>query len=268
MIRDLLLLLPYGIVAGMVWFGRTYLARRVEEAARGAVDIAVGERLATYKHGLDLQLEAHRSAIASQAEEARRLVIREQERFSRDYSLYAEERNRAYAATYAEFEKAFGAFARHFADITVDRDFSRSPDADLRDLAARLEHISAAERASLLELLDMKKIREAGALGTRLFKKDALRQANYAYSAFRNATILNSLYLSRAVTEQLERAAELLAPLTVFADELIEEERIDYRDRRVLSSKIKELRERGADLRVQMRTEMQSGFHGPPDPSV
>ena len=260
MVRDFILAFPYLIVAAIAWFGRTYLAKRVSEAARGAVDISVGQKLADYNHGLDRRLEEHRSSLAAQGEEMRKLVLQEHERFTRDYSLYAEERNRAYAITYAEFEKTFGSFSRHFADFTEERDFSRSPELDLRDLAERLELVSVAERNELKQLLDTGETREAGTLATKLHKRDALRQANRTFVQFRNSTILNSLYFSEEVMALVEQVVVALAPFSVYADELIENGTIEFPQRRELSKRVAELRALGAKLRTHMQQDMRSGF--------
>jgi hypothetical protein len=99
------------VVALVAWLLPKYIERRVTEAARGAVDLAVGRSLADYKLALDKQLESHRHDLTTSIEGLRQALAIDRERYSREYGLFATKRNELYAETFALLEKARGSCA-------------------------------------------------------------------------------------------------------------------------------------------------------------
>ena len=242
----------------------TLLPKYLERRVTGAVDVTIGKTLAEHRHTLDRQLEDYRNDLTAQLEVVKQTLAFQRERFSQDYGLFAARRNEIYAETYSLLERARGAFGAHFSALLVTRDFGRSPEPDLRHLASYLTRISEDERAGLLALLDSARVREAGALGTQLFERDALRRAQDDFSAFRNASVIHSLYFSVVVEEIVTAAMQPLALLSVFADERIAEERYrEGRDYRRSSEAMKEVDSIVGRLRRQMREEMRAGFASP-----
>lgn len=222
-----------------------YLERRVAEAARGAVDVSVGKTLETLRHSL----------------------ASERERNSKDYSLFAESRNRVYAETYSLFQKSFGHYADHFASVTSYTDFRGSPADDLRQLAKALEPLSESERKAFRELIDTD-LEASQRMANALSERASLRTANRAFAEFRNAAILHALYFSTALDAVLATAIKTLAPLSFYAQELIDEGEparasvAEYRERALLIDKVDAI---GAELRTLMRAEMQAGFQSRSD---
>jgi len=245
------------IVLAVAWLLPKYIERCVTEAARGAVDIAVGKSLADYKLNLDKQLEIHRRDLTAGMEGLRQALAIDRERYSRDYGLFATKRNEVYAETFALLEKARGAYASKFAKLLSYRDFSRSPKADLVNLANRLELISASERQRLNSLIESDDLDKARKLANNLNERDELRRANRTFMEFRNACTLNALYFSPAIDALLAQALRPLGMLSIFADEIIDEEEFKRGDAYPHVEKVDELT---ATIRNLMREEMQEGF--------
>lgn len=243
-LRDLweFLVLPFAGYLGLRW-----LERRVTESARGAVDVAVGKALADYKHPLDAQLEDIKQSLS---------LVRE--RYSRDYALFAERRNVAYAEIYSLMEVAHGGFAPHFQLIRSSIVYDESPEADLRHVAARLELVSEDNRKRLNDLIDAKEIKAAGRLATQLVQHEKLRRANQASNDFRNASILNSLYCTDAIEELLGQARQALGLLEIYAEEILDGE--PPIDQRTAHAKIGEVKVLVLRVRNAMRAEMRAGF--------
>lgn len=238
-----------GAIGLATWLLPKYLVRRVEEAARGAVDVSVGRTLAEHRYSLDRQLEEYRLGLSAQIE-----------RTSKDYGLFAEKRNEIYAETYSLFEKARGGYAGHFASLIQTRDFSRSPEADLRHLTKSLEYITEGERQSLSDALDMQNWGKAREIANEIYERDSLRRANNAFYELKRAWVINALYFSTAVNDVILEAVQILASLSVFADEIIEEGksvRITTEDRRNRAGKVEKLDALAPRLRNAMRDEMQ-----------
>jgi hypothetical protein len=211
---------------------------------------------------LDRQLEEHRTNLTQQLEGVRQTLALERDRYSHDYSLFAARRNEVYAETYALLERARGAFGAQFSKLIAVRDFKGAAAVDLRHLATTLTRISENERRRLLELLDTSgMLPAAGELATRLYEKDALRRANDDFSAFRNATVLHSLYFTPTVEDILDKARESLALLSVFTDERIDEE--EPREYKKPAETMRTVDRIASELRHQMRAEMQAGFKPP-----
>lgn len=244
----------------ILWLGLRWLERRVVESARGTVEVAVGKALTEHKHLLDKQLAEHTALISRELEGVKQSLALTRERYAKDYGLFAERRNQIYSETYSLLEVAHGALAAHFGLVTEDRVFDRSPAADLRHLAKRLTQISEAEREQLNHHISANELVRAGELGTTLFKKDALRNAQIAGRAFRNASVLHSLYFSPAVEEILEKARLPVSMLEIYADEAIDGE---SPPRKEAAERVKELKSVCVQLRDTMRAEMQAGFSTP-----
>lgn len=249
-----------GAIALASWLLPKYLERRVAEAARGAVDVSVGKTLADHRHSLDRQLEEYRLGLTGQIEQLRHALAGERDRSSKDYGLFAERRNQVYAETYSLFEKARGGFAGHFATLIQTREFKGASEPDLRHLTKSLELITEGERDSLSGALSMHQLDKAGQIATVLFERDSLRRANQAFYEFKRAWVLHALYFSSQVSDVLGEAIQTLAPLSVFADELIEEggrDRITTKDRRRRADLVEKLDSLSPRLRNAMRGEMQ-----------
>ena len=258
MMEHALSLVVLGAIGLATWLLPKYLERRVAEAARGAVDVSVGKKLGEHRHTLDKQLEEYRVGLSTQIEQLRHSLAGERERSSKDYGLFAERRNVVYAETYALFEKARGGFAGHFNPILIKANFSRSPEADLKNVANKLERISEGERESLKGAITMHKWGEARELANVLYERDGLRRANDAFNEFQRAAVVHALYFSTAVDDVLVEASQALATLSVYADELIKEgsESMTFEDRKDRSENMSTLRSISARLREAMRKEM------------
>jgi hypothetical protein len=239
-----------------------YLSKRVEEAARGAVDLSVGRELAEHRLTLDKQLEDYRTDINRQLEVVRHSFASERERYSKDYGLFAESRNKVYAETYASFEAVRGAYHQHFAVVTETTDFSRSPAEDLRHTLASLTQISQSERSALLTQIE-NDVSAARATTNLLFVRSSLREANQKFIEFKNAWVLNALYFSPVLNAKLSEAMKPLVSLHFAADEMIE---ANIRGRRLASGYkdrselVKQLASLSEQMRDTMRAEMQAGF--------
>ena len=149
--------------------------------------------------------------------------------------------------------------ANHFATLTEPPDFRAAAEADLRHLARKLERISEGERQNLVNALDMHHWADARQLASELFERDSLRGANEAFRDFRIAWVLHALYFSPEVGGVLSEAAQTLAHLSVFADEVI---RAGHReatpaDRKSRLHHVDKLDELSTQLRSVMRAEMQ-----------
>lgn len=236
-------------VALATWLLPKYLVRRVEEAARGAVDLSVGKKLAEHGHLLTQQIETLRHSLAT-----------EREKQSKDYALFAESRNRIYAEVYALFEKVRGHYAFHFSAFRNYQDYSNSPEADLRDIAQRLERLTEGERKDFVEQLDRGELDAARQTANTLVERDSLRRANREFVDFKNACVVHALYLSSAVEAVTDDGIKALAVFTVHADRMIEEGRRppayrgEFQDR---SSEIDATDAISARMRDAMRAEMR-----------
>jgi len=246
-----------GIVALLAWLLPKYVERRVTEAARGVVDVTVGKILVDYKLGVDKQLETYRAELIAKMEDLRQGLAFDRERHSRDYGLFATKRNELYAETFSLLEKARGGFRSKFAKLLSYRDFSRSSKMDLRDLAGKLELVSASERQQLKDTLDADNIEKARELAGVLNERDELRRANRSFFDLRNAVTLNALYYSPAVDTLLSLALQPLAVLSTMADEMIAGDDIKRREAYAHVSELDDVVNR---LRSTMREEMQAGF--------
>jgi hypothetical protein len=260
MMEHVLSVVTLGVISLTVWLLPKYLERRVAEAARGAVDLSVGKTLADHRHSLDVRLEEYRQGLTGQIEQLRHGLATERDRSSKDYGLFAERRNEIYAETYSLFEKARGGYASHFDSLISTRDFSQSPEADLRHLARHLRRITEGERESLVSALDMHNWADARKIANEIFERDSLRRANDAYGEFRSAWVLHALYFSTEVNGILTEASQVLGHLSVFAHEVIEEghrARPTPADRKSRLDYVNETDEISAQLRTAMRSEMQ-----------
>jgi transposase len=85
--------------------------------------------------------------------------------------LFAGRRNRIYARVYALFEKVRGHYSFHFAAFRNYRDYSQSPVADLRDIAARLELVTENERTTFVDQPDRGELDEARRTANTLGRK-------------------------------------------------------------------------------------------------
>jgi len=242
------------------WLLPKYLERRVGEAARGAVDKSVGTALAEHRHSLDKQLEDHRALLAAQSESVRQALAIQRERYARDYGLFAERRNAVFAEVFGLYEQARGNFARHFASLIVSQDLGSASYADLCALTGELEQITAGERASLQSALTQGDLEPARKIATKLVDRDGLRRANVSFQLFKNASVLHALYFTPALDATLKRAIDILAKLSIFADEAISGEHPRGSNRRHCSDLVRELDSISSQLRSEMRAEMQGGF--------
>lgn len=226
-------LVASGLLASF-WLLPKYLEKRVTEAARGAVDIAVGKQLADHQQGLAM----------------------ERERYARDYGLFASKRNEVYAGTFSLLEQARGYYAPHFASLSSHTDFSRSGSQDLVRLADALEFLSETERVSLKELT-RSDVTAAGQLANSLKRRNDLRHANRVFGEFRNSLVLNALYFDERVETALDGALEALAKISTLADELIEGETVSYKDRVPVFN---DLENATKQVRLLMSAEIRAGF--------
>jgi hypothetical protein len=236
-------------IAAAYRFLPKYIETRVTAAAKGVVDERVGKALAEHRHELDKQLERHRGLLA-----------REEERYSRDYGLFATKRNEVYAATFGDLEKARGLFGPHFSIIRIGPDFSRKAEADLANFATTDPDVGPGERERLLELLKSSaRLDEARELAARLYDQASLRRAHAAFRDFKNTVVLNTLYYSPDVDRLIGEAIGVLARMAAWAFDLDHLERQDWEE---LGKLLSELAEVAARLRDAMRSEMQAGFRG------
>lgn len=239
-------------IALAAWLLPKYLVRRVEEAARGAVDISVGKKLAEHGHLLSQQIETLRHSLAT-----------ERERQSQDYALFVGRRNRIYAKIFSLFEKVRGHYSFHFAAFRNYRDYSRSPEADLRNIAASLQVVTDDERRTFVEQLDRGELEAARQTANTLVERDSLRRANREFVDFKNACIVHRLYLSPAVEAVIEEAARALALFSIHAESMIEEGRRppayreEFKDR---SDEIDAMDGISARMREIMRAEIQGSI--------
>lgn len=224
-----------------------YLEAKVTEAARGAVDAQVGKVLAEHAHELDKRLEEFRKDLALQ-----------QDRYSRDYALFAGRRNEVYAETYGLLEKARGLFAPHLSTITVRPDFSITFGADLISFANSDPDIGPAERETLLDYLKGEgELEQARKFAAETYEKASIRRAQAAFRDFKNACVLNALYYSPPVDGDLTRAVTCLASVAAWA---VDTDRLDRVRLETRTAKLAELDGIAADIRRTMRAEMQAGF--------
>jgi hypothetical protein len=267
------------VLAGLVlaaWLLPKYLERRVTAAAQGAVDERVGKVLADHRHDLDKQLEVHRSALSRELEEFRQSLGLRAHRFTQDYALFASRRNQVYAEVYALLEKARGMFSPYFSVIRMGPDFSRAGALDLMGFAKTKEHLAERERAELGELAE-NDIGRARELAAELQEKIGLRAAHVAFRDYKNACVLEALYLGPEVDALVNQSIANLAALASRSIDLEHLERVDYNERAGL---LRALESTTGALRSAMRTEMQAGFAsaatdaappptpGPPTPSA
>jgi len=247
------------------WLLPKYLAARVTQAAKGAVDERVGKALAEHQHELDKQLEIYRIAVLREGDAFRQALGLQAARYSQDYALFATKRNEVYAETYAAFERARGGFAPHFSAITMSPDFSHSAAADLDKFRAS-EHISEGERAELSDLLQRQQLDAARRLADTLYKKVSLRKAHIAFRDFKNVCVLNALYYSREVDRVLQEAISVLARMAAYSIDLDSLERAQYDEKQKLLTQLDAV---SGTVRETMRAEMQAGFHtGNPEGSA
>lgn len=212
-----------------------YLERRVTEAARGAVDVAVGKALA--EHG--------------------QILAKERERFSRDYGLFAEKRNAVYAEAYSLLTHALGSYAPYFRrGLTSHPDFNSTPERELHAFVLELEFVSESERRDVSTLLTRDLAQGRKALEA-LHRKSALRQANSKFTEFKNWVVLNALYFDREVEAAIDAVLRPMALLSIHASELIAGDDIPYRER---TKAFDEAEQASTGLRELMRMEMRAGF--------
>jgi len=218
-----------------------FVRERVKNLARETTDKA----LADYKHTQDQTLAQ---------------ITAGHQRRLHEFGLFAQRRNEVYAETYSLLEKARGGYASHFDSLISTRDFSDSPEADLRNLAKNLRRITEGERESLTNALDMNRRDEAGKIANEIYERDSLRRANDAFGEFRGAWVLHALYFSADVNGILTEGSRVLAHLSVFAHEVIEEghrARPTPTDRKSRLDYVTQTDEISARLRLAMRAEMQ-----------
>jgi hypothetical protein len=226
-----------------------FARERIKNLARETTDKA----LADYKHTQD--------QILAQINAGHQRRVQE-------FGLFAQRRNEVYAETYSLFEKARGGYASHFAHLIETRDFSRSPEADLRNLAKTLTRISESERETLVHALDGERLADARRIANELFERDSLRDANRAFYEFKSAWVLHALYFSPIVSEILAEGAQTLGLLSIFADEVIEEGRRSQAggsDRRSRAEQIGKSDQLSVRLRTAMQAEMRPSTD---DPSI
>lgn len=239
------------------WLLPKYLAARVTEAARGAVDEHVGKALADHAHELDKQLEVHRNALARQADEFRHLLAQETARYSQDYGLFASRRNEVYAETYASFERARGGFAPHFSPITIGPTWDNASGADILKFG-RSEHVSEGERAELSEYVEKNQLDQARTFAATLYERVSLRQAHEAFRDFKNTIVLNALYYSPDVDRVLTEATTTLARMAAAALDVEHLERLRLEHKEPL---LRDTDAMSSRLRGAMRDDMQAGFN-------
>ena len=179
-------------IALAAWLLPKYLAARVTEAARGAVDEHVGKALAAHTHELDKRLESHRHALARQADDFRHILAQDMARYTQDYGLFASRRNEVYAKTYASFERARGGFAPHFSAITIGPKWEDASGPDMLKFG-EAEQVSEAERAELQAYVSEKHLDQARRFVAVLYERVSLRRAHEAFRAFKNGIVLNAL---------------------------------------------------------------------------
>ena len=251
-----------GIVQIVVVFGLAvllprFLVSRVEQAARGQVDESVGKALAEYNHTLELGLEGHKSTLTTELEGFRQSLALDRERYSRDYALFATRRNDVYAEAFGALQKAIGGYASHFATLVFRREYTNSAETDLRNLAERLELVTAAERENFIAMLDAGHLQGARDFATTLFERDQVRQAQIGFRDFKRLWVLNALYFSPEVDDALRESVLHLAVLSTYADDLIAERRID---RVKAEEALQKVDATNTKLRMLMRGEIQAGF--------
>jgi hypothetical protein len=234
--------LPLAAVLGVRW-----LVARTEESAKGGVSLAVGKALAD-----------HGKAITGEIESLRQALALDKERYSKDYALFAEQRNAIYASTLRAFELARGAFGDRFGGVTRSTVFDSRHIPDVRALLKTgLKYTSAVERERLSGLLKNELWEEAAKCATELLEHDTLRRANRRFTRLKREWILHSLYFSPEVDQLLEEAMQPFASLSVQADEKIDGERVDWKRAREWCLELNSI---GDKLRTTMRRDMQEGF--------
>lgn len=235
-------LLPLAAVLGVRW-----LVTRTEESAKGGVSLAVGKALAD-----------HDKVITGEIESLKQVLALDKERYSKDYALFAEQRNAIYASTLRAFELARGAYGDRFGGVTRSTVFDSRHIPDVRALLKTgLKYTSAVERERLSDLLKREQWDDAAKCATDLVERDTLRRANRLFTRLKREWILHSLYFSPEVDRLLEEAMHPFASLSVQADEMIDGEKVDWQRSHDWCL---ELRRIGDKLRAAMRKDMQEGF--------
>jgi hypothetical protein len=240
----MILAILVGLQTMAIFVGIPLLLRYSDERVKNLAREATEKSLADYQHRYD------RVLAELSAGHQRRV---------HEFGLFAQRRNEIYAETYSLFEKARGGFAQHFATLTQTRDFSRSPEPDLRHLAKKLDAISEGERATLIGALDRGDLPSARRTANQLFERDSLRSSNRAFYEFKRAWVLHALYFSPEVSDLLQEAIQPLSMLSIFADERIEEdgeEQHGVPDRRRRAELVTQTDALSPRLRAAMRAEM------------
>ncbi|HEX7958408.1 MAG TPA: hypothetical protein VF493_00725, partial [Terriglobales bacterium] len=142
-------------------------------------------------------------------------------------------------------------------------DFTRSPIADIRQVAEKDEQLTPEERRQIEQALDGGDRAEAGRLATKYHERADLRRAKHAFADFLNSRILNSLYFSPEVSELLDKAAIAMTPLRFTSGRIAEGQALDFNERRVAAEAVGKLDEASSSLRTQMRLELQSSTSAP-----
>jgi hypothetical protein len=243
-------ILPLAAALGVRW-----LVTRTVESAKGGVSLAVGKALADHGKTISAEIESLKQALAL-----------DKERFSKDYALFAEQRNAIYANTLRAFELARGAYQDRFGGITRSTAFDNRHIPDVRALLATgLKFTSAVERERLSDLLKREHWDEAAKYATELLERDTLRRANRRFTQLRRAWVLHSLYFSAEVDQLLDESMSPFASLSVQADEKIEGEKVDWKRARDWCLELKTISDK---LRLAMRKDMQEGFSRPDRPQA
>jgi len=241
------------------YFGLRWMGARISESARGGVSIAVGKVLADHQLPLDRQLADYTALITREMESLRQSLALDKERYSKDYALFADQRNRVYARTFQLLEKARGAFGERFGFLTSSVVFDSSPMADIESVAESLKFISAGERSELLDSIRRTDHSSAARLASELMEKSDLRRANHEFLKFKRSWVLHALYFSTDVDRLLGEAVQKLAALSVYADEAIK----GHWERKEALESLGALQPLSLELRRAMREEMQAGFSQP-----
>jgi hypothetical protein len=239
--------------AAAAWLVPRYLVRCVEEAARGVVDLSVGKELAEHRLLIDKKLELYRSLLSLDLERTRQTLALERDRYGHDYSHFSRRRSEVYAETYALVERARGAFFPHFARIQERADYSRASARDLRELLTTL-NLPRSDHDDLHAALDSGRLEDARRLAARLTTEVSLVAANAAFYAFRNSIVVNALYFSDQVNDELTRIIDSLSMLSVYADEILHDDAPFPQDG---TGHLEQLGRAVAQLRDLMRAELQ-----------
>lgn len=236
--NDLLVLLVILALQGLWTLLTLYIAERVKQAARGAVDESVGRALNEQRHDFERRLEELRL---------------ERDRLAQDFGLFASKRNEVYVEVYSHFTKTVDlyhsvvGFSEGYAFDSFEREQVESY------LLIEVD-LPADRQTRLLDLWDRDRGEAVRALN-QLQHETRRRKAESTFREAKNVAVLNELYFSVDVDTALHALAHAIAAVVV---------RVWRPDERTGGQDAWEAQQvaeaRRNDLKQIMQTELRRGF--------